>query len=231
MTIAPSILAISILLAGLLLIGLLAWLVYRFFGWIGFGVACASGVLLVTLWVLSDSPKARVAAVRTEIEKIPNIGITGISDLEKQASESITAHIEVHGKGKIGFTALEPESFKDSRHICLDGIGPFGFCSRTKVDGGQAYAWWVDIGRDSPIPAVRALALTNVQAAISHYDEILSLVSDWPVSTHGWPAHWPVKEEEWSQTSKEEVHFSDSKGVDYFFCLTRSDKEQSAQQK
>jgi hypothetical protein len=134
-TIAPPILAIFILLAGLLLIGLLAWLVYRFFGWIGFAVACAGGILLITLWGLSDSPKARVAAVRAALEKIPDVTITNISDLEKQASESITARLKISGKGELGFVLLEPQSFKDSRHICINGIGPFGSCSRTKVGG------------------------------------------------------------------------------------------------
>ena len=219
------------LLAGLSVVGLLVWLVYRFFGWIGLAVACAVGILLITLWVWSNSSKARVAAVRAEIEKIPNIRVIGISDLEEQASESITAHIEVHGKGEIGFTSLAPQSFMDSPHICLDSIGPFGFCSRTKIDGYQAYAWWIDIGPDSPIPAARALKLKNVQAAISHYDEILSLFSDWPVTAHDWPSGWPVKDGEWPKTSKEEVHFSDAKSADYFFCLRRPAGEHSTEHK
>ena len=223
MTTAPSILAILILLVALALIGLLVWLAYRFFGRIGVAVAGAAVTLIIVLWVLNDSPKARVAAVRAEMEKIPNVRMIAISDLDKQASESISALIEVPGKGKMSLTSLEPESFRGSRQLLLQSIGPFGFCSRTKLDGHQAYAWWIDIGPGSPIPAARELKLTTVQAAISHYDEILSLISDWPVTTHDWPLGWPVKDEEWAKTSKEEIHFSDAKGADYFFCLRRTD--------
>ena len=216
-------LAILIIVAGLALVGIAAWIIYRFLGPIALAIIGSCGVLLVALWIFSNSPNARVAAVRAGIERIPNVRMAHISDLDKQASESICALIEVPGKGKIGLTSLEPESFKGSRQIFLQSIGPFGFCSRRKWDGQPAYAWWIDIGPDSPIPAARALKLTTVQAAISHYDDILSLVSEWPISSHGWPSGWPVKDEEWSKTSKEEIHFSDANGTDYFFCLTRRD--------
>jgi hypothetical protein len=218
-TTTPSMLAILIIVAGLALVGIVAWIIYRFLGPIALAIIGSCGVLLVALWIFSDSPRARVAAVRAGIERIPNVRMVHISDLDKQASDNIGALIEVRGKGKMGFTSLEPKSFKGTRQIFLQSIGPFGFCSRSN----QFYAWWIDIGPDSPIPAARALKLTTVQAAISHYDDILSFVSEWPISSQGWPSGWPVKDEEWSKTSKEEIHFSDANGTDYFFCLTRRD--------
>ena len=47
-------------------------------------------VAVVTL-VLLDDPKARVAAVQKCFDQMPNVRVTYISDLTKQASQVITA--------------------------------------------------------------------------------------------------------------------------------------------
>jgi hypothetical protein len=222
MTTTASTVALLILLAGVSLIGLLAWLIYRFLGWIGLATGCVITILLIALWIFTDNPRAHVAAVRTAFEKIPNVKILSITDPDKQDSDIITAHVKVSGKGEIGFTSLEAESFRDVHHIRIVGIGPWGFCSRARIDGSQGYSWWIDIGPKSPIPALRALGLTNVQAAISHYEDILSQIADWPIAANDWPPGWPVTDKEWSKTSNNEVRFTDAEGNDYFFCLRRT---------
>ena len=171
--------------------------------------------------VLLENPQAQVAAVRTRFEHIPNVRLTYISDLTKQASQVITADIEVSGKGQMSFTGLSTSSFGSASRIRLSGIGPYGFRMRRLVGTQEAYGYDIDIGPSSPIPAARSLGITSVQSAIAHYDELLALVARWPVTTNEWPSGWPPKTGEWSKTSDEEIHFADLPRGDYYFCLKR----------
>jgi hypothetical protein len=185
--------------------------------------SCLVGALLIGIVVLVvlENPQAQVAAVRTRFEQIPNVRLTYISDLTKQASQVITADIEVSGKGQMSFTGLSPSSFGSASHIRLSGIGPYGFRMRRLVGTQEAYGYDIDIGPSSPIPAARSLGITSVQSAIAHYDELLSLVAHWPVTTNEWPSGWPAKTGEWSKTTGEEIHFADLPRGDYYFCLKR----------
>jgi hypothetical protein len=176
---------------------------------------------------LLDDPKAAVAAVQKRFEEMPNVKVTYISDLTKQASQSITAYVQVTGKGEIGFTGLSTSSFGHTSHIYLHGIGPYGFRTRELVKKQEAYGYAIDIGSASPIPAARQLGVTSVQSAVSHYDDLLALVAHWPVITNEWPRAWPAKAGEWSSTSGEEIHFADLPRGDYYFCLKRVDTEAS----
>jgi hypothetical protein len=175
---------------------------------------------IVALVVL-DNPQARVAAVRARFEQIPNVRLTYISDLTKQASQVITADIEVSGKGEMSFTGLSTSSFESASRTRLSGIGPYGFRTRELEGSREAYGYDIDIGPSSPIPAARSLRITSVQSAVAHYDELLALVSHWPVTTNEWPSGWPPKKGEWSKTSDEEIHFADLPRGDYYFCLKR----------
>jgi hypothetical protein len=167
----------------------------------------------VALFVFLDNPKAEVRAVRKCFEEMSKVKLTYISDLEKQASQVITASIDVEGKGEMGFTRLSPGSFTRSSHVYLHGIRPYSFRTREIVKGQESYGYAIDIGRSSPVPAARQLAITNVQSAVSHYDELLALVTHWPGTTNEWP------------NKSEEIHFTNSDGEDYFFSLKRSDTE------
>lgn len=171
--------------------------------------------------VVFDNPQAQVAAVRTRFEQIPNVRLTYISDLTKQASQVITADIEVSGKGQMRFTGLSTSSFGSASRIRLSGIGLYGFRMRRLVGTEEAYGYDIDIGATSPIPAARQLGITNVLSAVAHYDELLALVARWPVTTNEWPSGWPLKAGEWSKTSDEEIHFADLPRGDYYFCLKR----------
>jgi hypothetical protein len=190
-------------------------------------IAIILGSLVVTLFavvvalIVIDNPKARVSAIQECFDEMPNVRVTYISDLTKQASQVITAHIEVNGKGEIGFTGLSPSSFTRSSRIRLHGIGPYGFRTRQLEKGQEAYGYDIDIGTASPIPAMRQLGITSIQSAVAHYDELLALVSGWPVTTNEWPRHWPPKTGEWSETTDEEIHFPDLPRGDFYFCLKR----------
>jgi len=183
-------------------------------------------VAIIALVVLDD-PKARVSAVQKQFDEIAKVKVTYISDLTKQASQSITAYIEVEGKGEMGFTGLGTSSFGESSHIRLHGIGPYGFRTRELVKERQGYGYAIDIGAASPIPPARKLGITNIQSAVAHYDDLLTLVAHWPVTTNEWPTSWPAKTGEWSRASDEEIHFADLPRGDYYFCLKRSDSEVS----
>jgi len=187
---------------------------------IGGCLAVAFLIGIVALVVL-DNPQARVAAVRLRLEQIPNVRLSFISDLTKQASQVIAADIEVSGKGEMSFTGLSTGSFESASHIRLSGIGPYGFRTRELVGGREAYGYDIDIGPSSPIPAARSLGITSVQSAVARYDKLLALVAHWPVTTNEWPSHWPARTGEWSKTSNEEVHFADSRTGDYYFCRKR----------
>jgi hypothetical protein len=183
-------------------------------------VVVAFFIGIVALVVL-DNPQVRVAAVRKCFDQMPNVRVTYISDLTKQASQVITADIEVSGKGEMSFTGLSTSSFGNTSRIRLSGIGPYGFRTRQLVRGQEAYGYDIDNGPSSPIPAARNLKITSVQSAVAHYDDLLALLAPWPVTTNEWPRHWPPKAGEWSVATDEEVHFPDLPRGDYYFCLKR----------
>jgi len=114
----------------------------------------------------------------------------------------------------------------------LLGCGParvlaHSFRTRERVKGQQGYGYAIDIGSSTAVPEVKQLGITSVQSAVSRYDELLALIAHWPVTTNEWPSRWPAQSADWSNTSEEEIHFTDNSGGDYFFCLKRSDKEAS----
>ncbi|MGV3756229.1 MAG: hypothetical protein ACO1QS_12675 [Verrucomicrobiota bacterium] len=183
-------------------------------------LAVAFLIGIVALVVL-ENPQARVAEVRTRFEQIPNVKLTYISDLTKQASQLISADMEVSGKGEMSFCGLGTDSFGNASHIRLSGIGPYSFRTRELMGGREAYGYDIEIGPSSPIPAVRSLGITSVQSAVARYDELLALVSPWPVTTNEWPSGWPPKKGEWSKKSDEEIHFADLPRGDFYFCLKR----------
>lgn len=190
------------------------------------GVAAIALFLIAGVAFLLDDPKAEVAAVQKRLAGMPNVKVTYISDLTKQASQCITAYVEVDGKGEMGFNGLSTSSFGHSSHIRLHGIGPYGFRTRELVKRQEWYGYDIDIGTASPIPAARQLGITSVRSAVAHYDELLALVAHWPVTTNEWPRHWPAKTGEWSNTSDEEIHFADLPRGDYYFCLKQGGEDE-----
>lgn len=188
------------------------------------------GAVFITSFLFHEAtfffnPNAEVAAIQSRLVEIPNVRVTYISDLTKQASQCITAYVEVEGKGQMGFNGLGTGSFGHCSHIRLHGIGPYGFRTRELANGQEGYGYDIDIGTASPIPAARKLGITSVQSAVTHYDELLALVAHWPVITNEWPCDWPAKTGEWSKTSDEEIHFSDLPRGDYYFCLKRQGED------
>jgi hypothetical protein len=167
-------------------------------------------------------PTARVRAVRKGFEKMPGVTVKYVSDLSKQAVQLVSADIEVDGKGEMSLGGLDSTSFQRSPCIILEGVGPYRFRTRALENGHQGYGWAIDIGTSSPIPAAKRLGITNVQSAIAHYDDLVALIADWPITTKDWPSGWPREPGAWSTTSDGEVHFADARG-DYYFCLKRSD--------
>jgi hypothetical protein len=182
------------------------------------------GVVALVVW---ENPHARVASVRAGFDQMPSVRVTSLSDLSRQASEIITAEIDVSGKGQMSFTGLSSSSFRRASRIRLSGIGPYGFRMRQLVGKQEAYGYDLDIGPSSPIPAARGLKITSVQSAVAHYDDLLALVAGWPVTTNERPRHWPPRAGEWSVTTGEEVHFQDLPRGDYYFCLRRSHRAHS----
>lgn len=176
-------------------------------------MAAATAGLLAFYW--SGNPQARVATVKRLFSEIPEVKLVYISDLEKQASQLITAYVAVDGKGELGFTDLHPGSFKDSSRLYLHGIGAYTFRTREPLGGREAYGYAIDIGRDSPIPEARRLGIKNIQGAVAQYDELMKILQHWPVITNEWPA----KSTNWSVPSEEELGFVDSSGNEIFFCL------------
>jgi len=185
------------------------------------GCLFATFLIAIIALVVLDDPKARVSAVKKRFEQMPNVRLTFVSDLTKQASQAITADIEVAGKGEMSFSGLSTSSFGDCSHNSLSGIGQYGFRTRQLVKGQEAYGYDIDIGAASPIPAARQLGITSVQSAVAHYDNLLALVAHWPVTTNEWPSGWPAKKGEWSKTLDEEIHFADLPRGNYYFCLQR----------
>jgi hypothetical protein len=175
--------------------------------------------LLIGAALFFDHSNSEVVGVQKRFAQLPNVRLTYISDLTKQASQCITAYVHVDGKGQMGFNGLSTGSFGRSSHIRLHGIGPYCFRTRQLVKGQEGYGYDIDIGPASPIPAVKRLGITSVQSAITHYDDLLALVARWPVTTNEWPRDWPARNGEWAKPSEEEIHFGDLRTGDYYFCL------------
>ncbi len=186
--------------------------------WVAFVGVIVLAIFLGVAYLLDD-PRADVAAVRKQFEAIPNVRVTYISDLTKQASQSITAYVEIKGDLRMGFGGLSASSFGHTSRIWLSGIGPYDFRTRGLERGSEYYGYSINIGTSSPIPAARRLGITSIQSAIAHYDELMGIVAHWPVTTNDWPKDWPAKIGEWSKTSEEEVHFPNPPKGDYYFCL------------
>src|SRR5213080_1697901 len=116
------------------------------------------GAVAIASFLIHDAtfffnPNAEVAAIKSRLVEIPGVRVTYISDLTKQASQCVTAYVEVEGKGQMGFNGLSTGSFGHSSHIRLHGIGPHGFRMRELVKGQEGYGYDIDIGTASPIPA------------------------------------------------------------------------------
>lgn len=167
-------------------------------------------------------PRVRVRTVRKHFEELSNVRLKYISDLTKQAIQIVSAEIEVDGKGEMILSGLDETSFGRAPYIHLLGIGSYRFRTRSLENGSEGYGWTINIGTSSPIPAVKRLGITNVQSAIAHYDDLVTLIADWPVTPTDWPNGWPRKRGEWANTSTEEIHFPDPPRGDFYFCLTRS---------
>jgi hypothetical protein len=110
-----------------------------------------------------------------------------VSDLSKQASQVISASLDIQGKGEIGFTGLSKKSFGDNQHLYLTRIGQVWFCAREIQNGRESFGYAIDIGPDGPISELAKLEITSVQSAISHYDDIYSCIAGWPSTTNEWP--------------------------------------------
>src|SRR4051794_3426327 len=106
-----------------------------------FGVlVVAAGVVSIASFLVREvtyflQPNDEVAAIKKRLAEIPNVRVTYASDLTKQASQCITAYVEIGGKGQIGFNGLSTSSFGHSSHIRLHGIGPYGFRTRELAKG------------------------------------------------------------------------------------------------
>lgn len=168
-------------------------------------ISVNAGLLVILVW--KERPSALLAEIQECFKRIPNIEITEIVKPPAEFLDSAAVTVAIRDKGEIGFSGLRGRSFKSSSHIHLYKIGNYSLRSRVKMGDQEYFGYDIDVGVDSPVPAIRALKIRNVASAISHYDELLNIVSDWPKSEANWPK------------TSEEVHFPAPPKADYFFSL------------
>jgi hypothetical protein len=191
---------------------------------ISLGLLCLTAVVslgALLYWITGPGYYSELKAVRAKLERIPGAQVLELSGNHDVTLEEIWARINIEGKGEMGFFELNRDSFQQTQSLRLRSIGPYSFRTRQLVGGRESYGGDIEIGPSSPIPAVRSLGITSVQSAVVHYDQLLALVSTWPVTTNEWPSGWPPKKGDWSKKSEEEIHFSDLPHGDYYFCLKR----------
>ncbi len=173
-------------------------------------------VVAVSLQVYFSSSGVRTQRVRACLVEIPNAEVSYVSDLSEQASQIISASLDIPNKGEIGFTVLSPNSFAESRHLYLNSIGQSRFRTREIENGRESFGYAIDIGPHGPIPELANVEISSVQSAILRYDEILSCIADWPSTTNEWPSR------------KQEILFKDSSGNQYYY--TRKIRQQNIRQ-
>lgn len=178
-----------------------------------FAVLLIAGTIWLALVIHFNSGPVRTREVRTLLDEIPDTKVTYISDLSKQASQSISALLELPDSRQIGFTHLDKGDFRNSPHIHLLSIGSFHFRNRIIRDGQEGYWYDIDVGSGGPIPEVSELGITNIQSALLHYDTILSCVLRWPATTNEWP------------TRDEEILFKDDSGNEYYYARKISQQD------
>ncbi len=163
-------------------------------------------VVAVSLHLYFSSPSIRTQRVRACLDLIPNAEVTYVSDLSKQASQVISASLDIQGKGEIGFTGLSKKSFEEGHHLYLSEIGQVRFRTREIENGRESFGYAIDIGPDGPISELAMLEIASVQSAISHYDDILSCIAGWPSTTNEWPKR------------DQEILFKDDSGDQYHYA-------------
>ncbi len=154
----------------------------------------AGGVIsALAVEIYRESPNVRMRNVRKWLGQIPDIEVNYVSDLNKQASEAITAWVKVNGKGTMAFTGMEQCVFDGSRHIYITEIAGLSFRTHCIDEHGrECCGWAIDIGSDSDITEMARLNITTIQEAILHYDDVLACVSQWPSATNELPEPSPA---------------------------------------
>jgi hypothetical protein len=182
-------------------------------GCIGTAIALAVVVVLVICFfdriqALSDRHEEQY--YRDKLGNIAHIHGIYVPDRSGSASSDMSARFEVDGKGSMTLWNLDTDSFSNSNHLWLAGIGQFAVRSRGFDPNGQEYSGWaIDLGPEGPLAINGLSPITSVQDAVNHYDQIMALVVKWPVIEKEWP------------DKTEEIHLKDAKGKDFYFALKR----------
>lgn len=159
-------------------------------------VSCA--VVAATLclgWYQNAGPGyyAELNAIRVDLQRIPQVESLSLSWVDENDFpllhnlEHISARIKIAGKGEMVFTGLSRDSARDARHLYLVSVGPYRI--RTRGEGyvgayeaatgkpvlSEFLKGTADIGPAGEFAHIFPFEIPNIQTAIAHYEEILSV--------------------------------------------------------
>jgi hypothetical protein len=155
---------------------------------------------------------AEVNAVRTELQKIPQIKYVVIDYVDDITPEQITAQISVEANGDLTISNLKRKSFRYTESIRLRTIGPYsinvqgrGYRGAYETATGnpvqsEFYEGDIDIGTGGEFAHLFPFKLLKVQDVINHYEDILGIIAAWPVEP-------------------DKAHFKDDTGTDFYYSI------------
>lgn len=177
-------------------------------------LAIVLGLPAAWVWYTFAGPGyyAEFNDIKTAFETMPNVEIVEIGGNQDLTYEDIWAKIRVRGTGQVDLYALTRKAFRDSPHIVIGAIGPYdiivegeGYVGAHRIDTGepvrsQFYGSAIDIGREGSFARFFPFEVSNVQAVVARYDDIIAIVSQWP-------------------TEPSKQHFKDEEGTDCYYYV------------
>jgi hypothetical protein len=142
--------------------------------------------------LLSLGYRSDLHGITSQIEKIPKVKLVRSGGDRDISLEHIWAEIHIEDKGALVFHDLQTESFRNANHLQLHKVGEleirhqsFGYAGVINTGTKEAVKSWsfaddIDIGAQGVVTDLRALAITNVQSAVLHYDEIYRFFNSLP---------------------------------------------------
>ncbi len=150
--------------------------------------------------------------ITNRIESLPGVTVLESGGIEDVWLKNIWVEIKVANKGKMRFHNLEG-SIRDTAHVYLSTIGSFHIHGEFEGSGKYGYVdasgktcrtfgsfTCLDFGQNGPFRELLPFALSGLDEAISHYDDLVNVLGKWP--------HKDAK-----------GHFRDGEGTDFWYWV------------
>jgi hypothetical protein len=118
-------------------------------------------------------------SIKNRLNAINNVSVVNIWGHHDITLEEVTARLRVEGKGEIVLYGLSNDVYNYPVSVPISEIGGYSF--RVFYDGGSGFGSSIDIGREGAFGEFFPFNFPDEQEVIHRYDEILKVVTSWPV--------------------------------------------------